>query len=136
MTAVVSQYRLEIPSKPENIYMVENFVDEIKEQLDIGDDVFANIMIALTEAVNNGIIHGNKMNENKNVVVECKKDKKLLSFTVTDEGDGFDYNNLPDPTDPNNLEKLTGRGVFLMKQLSDFLIYSKGGSQVELQFKV
>jgi serine/threonine-protein kinase RsbW len=136
MTAVVQQYRLEIPSKPENIALVEHFVDEIKEQYGLGDDIFGNILIALTEAVNNGIIHGNKMDENKMVVVECKKDNKLLSFTVSDEGDGFDYNNLPDPTDPCNIEKITGRGVFLMKQLSDFLIYSKGGSQVELQFKV
>jgi serine/threonine-protein kinase RsbW len=136
MTAVVQQYRLEIPSKPENIALVEHFVDEIKEQYELGDDIFGNILIALTEAVNNGIIHGNKMDENKMVVVECKKDNRLLSFVVSDEGDGFDYNNLPDPTDPRNLEKITGRGVFLMKQLSDFLIYSKGGSQVELQFKV
>jgi serine/threonine-protein kinase RsbW len=136
MTAVVPQYRLEIPSKPENISLVENFVDEMKEHFGIGDDLFGNILIALTEAVNNGIIHGNKLDENKVVIVECNKDNKLISFIVSDEGNGFEYNNLPDPTDPNNLEKLTGRGVFLMKQLSDFLIYSKGGSQVELQFKV
>lgn len=136
MTAVISQYRLEIPSKPENIALVENFVDEIRSHYNIGDELYGNILIALTEAVNNSIIHGNKSNENKLVVVECTKNSKTLTFTVTDEGDGFDYNNLPDPTDPANLEKVTGRGVFLMKQLSDYLIYSKGGSQVELQFKL
>ena len=135
MASVMQQYEIEISSKPENIGLVENFVDEMKEKLGFSDELYGNLLISLTEAVNNGIIHGNLVDENKKVKVQCKKEGNIISFIVSDEGNGFDYNNLPDPTDPNNLEKLTGRGVFLMKQLSDMLIYSKGGSQVELQFK-
>jgi len=131
----MQQYQIEIASAPENIHLVETFVDEMKEKFGISDELFGNLLISLTEAVNNGIIHGNQSDPGKKVKVQCKKEGNTLSFIVTDEGDGFDYNNLPDPTDPNNLEKLTGRGVFLMKQLSDMLIYSKGGSEVELQFK-
>jgi serine/threonine-protein kinase RsbW len=127
MTTTTEQYQIEIPSKPENIVLVENF--------NIADDMYGNLLISLTEAANNAIIHGNQSDPDKKVKVVCKKENNHLSFTIIDEGNGFDYNNLPDPTDPNNLEKLTGRGVFLMKQLSDLLIYSKGGSQVELQFK-
>jgi serine/threonine-protein kinase RsbW len=135
MTTATQQHQIEITSKPENIILVENFVDEMKDKLNISDEVYGNLLISLTEAVNNAIIHGNLSDINKKVSVLCKKEGNVISFIVADEGDGFDYNNLPDPTDPNNLEKLTGRGVFLMKQLSDMLIYSKGGSQVELQFK-
>jgi serine/threonine-protein kinase RsbW len=135
MTTATQQHQIEISSIPENIILIENFVDEMKDKLNITDEVYGNLLISLTEAVNNGMIHGNLSDANKKVTVICKKEGNVISFSVADEGDGFDYNNLPDPTDPNNLEKLTGRGVFLMKQLSDMLIYSKGGSQVELQFK-
>lgn len=135
MTSTANQYELEITSVAENIIEVEQFVDSLKDKLQISDNLYGNLLISLTEAVNNAIIHGNGLDANKKVKVTCKKEDNTYSFTVADEGNGFDYNNLPDPTDPNNIEKLTGRGVFLMKQLSDQLIFSKGGSQVELQFK-
>ncbi|MDX2001517.1 MAG: ATP-binding protein [Chitinophagales bacterium] len=133
---VEKDFKIKIASNPDNIVEVENFIDQIRETINIGDDVYGNIIISLTEAVNNAIIHGNECDENKEVTVSCKKDGHKIVFSVTDEGEGFDYNNLPDPTDPENLEKLTGRGVFLMKQLSDLLVFSKGGSSVEMHFKV
>lgn len=133
---VEKDYKITIGSDPDNIVEVENFIDQIKETVSIGDDIYGNIMISLTEAVNNAIFHGNENDPNKSVEVVCRKDGHTLSFIVSDQGKGFDYNNLPDPTDPENLEKLTGRGVFLMKQLSDLLVYSNGGSTVEMQFKV
>lgn len=136
MTAVAPEYKIEITSQAENIVEVERFVDQLKDKLDISDELYGNILISLTEAVNNAIIHGNRLDETKLVLLQCKKEGSVLSFTVNDQGEGFDYNNLPDPTDPANIEKLTGRGVFLMKQLSDQLIFSKGGTEVELQFKV
>ncbi len=135
MTSIANKYELEIASIAENIVEVEQFIESLKDKLQISDNLYGNLLISLTEAVNNAIIHGNALDANKKVKVVCKKDNNTVSFTVSDEGNGFDYNNLPDPTDPNNIEKLTGRGVFLMKQLSDQLIFSKGGSQVELQFK-
>jgi serine/threonine-protein kinase RsbW len=133
---VEKDYKITISSDPDNIVEVENFIDQIKETVNIGDDIYGNIMISLTEAVNNAIFHGNENDISKSVEVTCRKDGQTLSFIVSDQGKGFDFNNLPDPTDPENLEKLTGRGVFLMKQLSDLLIYSNGGSTVEMQFKV
>jgi serine/threonine-protein kinase RsbW len=135
MTSIAQQYEIEFASLAENIIEVEQFVDGLKDKLQISDNLYGNLLISLTEAVNNAIIHGNGLNADKKVKVLCKKENNVISFIITDEGEGFDYNNLPDPTDPNNIEKLTGRGVFLMKQLSDQLIFSKGGSQVELQFK-
>ena len=58
------------------------------------------------------------------------------SLAIKDEGEGFDFNNLPDPTAPENLEKPTGRGVFLMKNLSDLVVFSDNGSVVEIHFKL
>ena len=135
MTSIAQQYEIEIASLAESIVEVEQFVDGLKEKLQISDNLYGNLLISLTEAVNNAIIHGNGLNAEKKVKVFCKRENDVVSFIVSDEGNGFDYNNLPDPTDPNNIEKLTGRGVFLMKQLSDQLIFSNGGNTVEMQFK-
>lgn len=133
---VENEHKIQIASSPENIAELETFIDQLRDTEDIGDEVYGNIIISLTEAVNNAIIHGNSSDPSKNVTLAFKKDGNKLCFTVTDEGPGFDYANLPDPTDPENLEKLTGRGVFLMNQLSDMLIFSNGGNTVEMQFKV
>ena len=106
---VENGHKISIASNPDNIVEVENFIDGLRESVNIGDDVYGNIIISLTEAVNNAIIHGNLCDESKKVEVTCTKDGNNLIFSVADEGAGFDFNDLPDPTDPDNLEKLTGR---------------------------
>ncbi len=130
-------YTLQLPSKIESIALVENFVDELCTSYHIGEDVYANIMICLNEAVMNAIMHGNKENADKKVYLnlEVINDKRLV-FTIADEGDGFDFNNIPDPTSPDNLEKLTGRGVFIMKNLADQCIFNTKGNELELHFKI
>lgn len=133
---VKNEHQISIASDPENISELEGFIDQLRDSEDIGDEMYGNIIISLTEAVNNGIIHGNGCDPAKKVTISFKRDGNKLSFSVTDEGEGFDFSNLPDPTDPENLEKLTGRGVFLMNQLSDMLIFSNGGNTVEMIFKV
>ena len=130
------QFKLELRSDPDQVTELEPFVDQLKDAYGIKEELFGNILITLTEAVNNSIIHGNNSSPDKKVTVTAEKENNALTITVSDEGPGFDYNNLPDPTDPENLEKLTGRGVFLMNQLTDLLIYSEEGSTVELQFNV
>lgn len=133
---VEKDYQLKIASTPENIVLLESFIDQVKDAENVGDDVYGNIIISMTEAVNNAIIHGNECDPNKEVTVSYRREGNKLIFTVTDTGGGFDFNNLPDPTDPENLEKLTGRGVFLMSQLSDLLVFSDSGSSVEMHFKL
>jgi serine/threonine-protein kinase RsbW len=98
------------------------------------DDIYGNIMIAVTEAVNNAIKHGNANNSRKNVYLSLILNDNLLKFTIKDEGAGFNYKNLPDPTSPENLEKPGGRGIFLMKHLSDEVEFREGGKVVELSF--
>ena len=129
---------IKFASKAENIALVEKFVDDLRSELNIGDDVYGNILISITEAANNAMLHGNKADEKKQVEISYEMDdrRKNLSFIIKDQGPGFDYNNLPDPTAPENLEKTSGRGVFLMMQLADMVVFSDNGATAEMQFKL
>ena len=106
------------------------------EKFDVAPEIYGNILISLTEAVTNAIVHGNDKDMSKKVKVKMEKEAKKLTFKVTDEGTGFDFSMLPDPTAPENLLKIGGRGVFMMKQLSDMVVFSDNGSTVEMIFKV
>lgn len=129
-------YSLQLPSNSESVAVLENFIDDLVQRLEIGEDVYANLMTCLNEALTNAIYHGNKQDPNKKVYVNLDVIlNKRLVFTVTDEGEGFDFNNIPDPTDLENLEKLTGRGVFIMKRLADQCIFNTRGNEVELHFR-
>lgn len=129
-------YTLQLPSKQESITLLENLIEEIADKHNISEDTFANMMTCLSEAANNAIVHGNKLDENKKVIVNADVEGRRIIWTVTDEGDGFDYNNLADPTAPENLENLTGRGVFIIKHLADQCIFNTKGNEVELHFKI
>jgi len=125
---------IQIPSIIDNIRMIESFIDNAKERFQLDEDLYGNIMIAVTEAVNNAIKHGNSGNSTKNVHLILTLNDNLLKFVIKDEGSGFDYENLPDPTAPENIEKPGGRGIFLMKHLSDEVHFTESGKTVELSF--
>lgn len=125
---------IEVASKLDSITEVETLIDNVCEELKLNEDHYGNILIAVTEAVNNAIIHGNKYALDKKVKVDVKKEEGEILFTVADEGNGFDFNNLPDPTAPENIEKPDGRGIFLMKNLSDKVVFESNGSKVSITF--
>jgi serine/threonine-protein kinase RsbW len=128
--------KIEIPSLSENIRMIESFIDNAKEEFQLEDDIYGNIMIAVTEAVNNAIKHGNNNDKSKNVALTLKLMEHRICFTIEDEGSGFNYHNLPDPTAPENISKPGGRGIFLMKHLCDELHFLEDGKTVELNFYI
>jgi len=127
---------VKIPSIKENVSVVESFIENVGKKIKIKEVIYGNVLVSLTEAVNNAIVHGNKEDKNKNVKLVLKKNKKSICFIVEDEGLGFDYKNLPDPTNPKNIEKVKGRGVFLIKNLSDKINFKHGGRTVEMFFKL
>ena len=131
-----TSFILELASHPNSIAKIEPYVNRIVNQYDISEDLYGNILISLTEAVNNAIIHGNDNEKDKYVTVQLKHKRKNIIFSVSDEGNGFDYSNLPDPTAPENLLKLGGRGIFLMRQLSDSMDFVNDGRTVEIQFQL
>ncbi len=132
MTTTMPELRFD--SKPENIAVVERLIDQIEKDHGIVPEHYGNVLIAMTEGVNNAIVHGNKLDPEKSVAVACSIDEKNLVFRITDEGPGFDYDNLPDPTAPENIEKPHGRGVFLMRHLADECAFEDDGRIVELTF--
>jgi serine/threonine-protein kinase RsbW len=132
--AFMNTISIQVPSMVENIRMIESFIDNAKERYHLDDDIYGNIMIAVTEAVNNAIKHGNASDKSKNVHLSLSLHDSMIKFVVKDEGPGFNYENLPDPTSPENLEKPGGRGIFLMKHLSDEVQFKDKGRVVELSF--
>ena len=132
----VKNISIEIPSLAENIRIIESFIDNAKEKYHLDDDIYGNIMIAMTEAVNNAIKHGNKDNSSKNVFISLSLEDGMIKFKVQDEGTGFDFHQLPDPTLPENISRPGGRGIFLMKHLSDEVDFKENGKVVELSFYV
>ncbi|TAE51000.1 MAG: ATP-binding protein [Bacteroidetes bacterium] len=129
--------RLELPSTSDAIHKVEALIEEIAQDLDVKEDVYGNIMVAVTEAVNNSIIHGNKQDESKKVFVDiAMRHPYRLTIQVTDEGPGFNPESLPDPTAPENIENIGGRGVFLMRHLSDELSFHDDGKTAQMIFNI
>ena len=127
---------LRLPSCPKSIVEVEAFVKELSEKFNISQDKYPNILISLTEAVNNAILHGNRKDEKKYVKIASAQTLVGIKLSVSDEGTGFDPAAVPDPTATENIDCCGGRGVFLIRQLSDQVSYFNNGSTVEMHFRL
>lgn len=132
----MSKQTLKLPSCSKSICRLEQFIGVVAHQYKISNEKYPDILISLTEAVNNAIIHGNKEDIQKFVEIEISKTVKGLSFIVSDEGLGFNPQAVPDPTSPENIGCCGGRGVFLMNQLADKVEYHDNGRRVEIHFSV
>lgn len=128
--------KIVIDSDIKNISLIEKLVDDIYNQYDLNSDVYGKILLAVVEGVNNSIVHGNKLNVSKKVELEYQVSTNTIEFIISDEGNGFDYGNVPDPTLPENLEKTHGRGIFLMNHLADEIEFDNNGSKVKLIFNL
>ncbi len=126
--------KLSIPSDFNEVAQVELLVDRVCSNLGVEEDHYGNILIAVTEAVNNAIEHGNRKDAQVDVMVEVANGDKEFCFTVKDQGRGFDFVNLPDPTAPDNLLKENGRGIFLMRNLADEVEFEDNGRSVNIYF--
>lgn len=133
---ITEEPHLKLASKTENLNQVETLINQICENYKISEDHFGNILVALTEAVTNAMQHGNQSDPEKNIEIFCRANELEVSFTIKDEGSGFNYDNLPDPTALENLEKPSGRGVFLMKNLADKVDFEDNGATVILKFNL
>ena len=125
---------LSIPSEFDSVQRVETLIDNVCERLSVNEDTYGNVLIAVTEAVNNAIIHGNKMNKELNVDLYVGDKETDFCFRVKDHGDGFNFNNLPDPTSPENIYKEDGRGIFLMRSLAEEVEFDNDGRDVNIYF--
>ncbi len=114
-------YYLEIESSPNNLITVEEFVNYFAVDLGLDEEKINGLLLAVTEATTNAIIHGNKNNSLKLVRIYVTVENSTLIIKIKDEGNGFDPSIVPDPTNPENLLKDSGRGLYLMRVYMDEL---------------
>lgn len=128
--------KISLASESKSLLVLEEWINKLCDLYQISVEQYGNVLIAITEAVNNAIIHGNKNIANKKTDIEYNIDSQTITFTVFDEGTGFDFNDLPDPTSSENLEKPQGRGIFLMNHLADEVNFIDNGNVVQLKFSI
>ncbi len=132
----MNKLEISISSEINNIVKIENFIESFTACFNLSPELFGRISLSVIEAVNNAILSGNKREADKMVTVIAEKVNNQFRVTVNDEGDGFDYTNIPDPTLPDNIDKIAGRGLYLMKTLSNELIFENNGASVTLVFNL
>ena len=130
------KYHLEIESDPNNLITVEEFVNYFCKDVSLPDEKLTNVLLAVTEATTNAIIHANKCDKNKKVTIDASVENSKLIIKIKDEGEGFDPGNIPDPTEPENLLKDSGRGIYLMRVYMDDLQYNRTPSGMEFVLTV
>ena len=131
-------YHLEIESDPNNLITVEEFINYFSKDLGLDDEKLNGLLLSITEATTNAIVHGNKGDRKKNVYIDVNAADSILTIVVRDEGVGFDPSEVPDPTHPDNLLKDSGRGLYLMRVYMDELHYNHTptGTETILKLKI
>ncbi len=125
-------YRLNLRSNPKLISKVEDFLRRINRLLHLDENQFNKLLVSTTEAVNNGIIHGNQGDPDKKVSITCEVNGTAVVVRVKDEGKGFEPEEVPDPLREENLLRESGRGIFLMRTLMDHVDYFRTPKGVEV----
>lgn len=123
-----------IASDFQEIQRVEALVDKVCNTIGVNEDFYGNVLIAVTEAVNNAIEHGNHKRSDLSVEVGVGDSEDEFCFAVKDFGNGFNFDDLPDPTAPENILKENGRGIFLMRSLADEIVFENEGREVNIYF--
>lgn len=126
----------EFPAKIENISKVESIIDNICSEYDLGCEKYGKICMAVIAAAENGIIHGNKLDSEKYLNLSYKINDREIGFVVSDQGAGFNYKIVPDPTNIKMKLVKKGRGIYVMKLLSDEIKFRGRGNEVELKFRL
>lgn len=130
------QKSLRLRSVPESIHQLEGLIEEVCDDYNLNHNYLGCITVALTEAFTNALEHGNKNNPEKMIHIHFEKTSTGLSFNVKDEGDGFDFNAIPDVKDDGKEKVFPGRGIFLIKTLADDVNYVGKGNELGIGFKI
>lgn len=123
-------FRLSLNSTYEESEKVPDFVTDIQKKSQLEDDTTGNLMLLLSEAVTNAIVHGNKLDESKKVEVEVQINSEKIISTVKDHGNGFNPQVTKNPLSEENLLRDSGRGIFLIREISDSMDYLENGTKI------
>lgn len=130
----VKEFRLVFESSMKSLCRLEEFLFTLQDSFYIDEQKFATILVSVTESLTNLIVYGNKLNSDKKVFMFVRYTQESFTFTIEDEGSGFDFNNIEDPTGVTKPEKRCGRGIYIMKKLSDSFQYSENGKRLSMLF--
>ena len=125
-----------LKSEYEEAERVETLLNELQSELGFDDEFYAKLMLTVSEAATNGIVHGNKLDPNKTVSISATVSSGKLIVTTKDMGNGFVPDDVPNPLAEENLLKPSGRGVFFMNEYADKVTYQEGGTKLILEFKL
>ena len=117
-------YEKEIPSNPDLLPELEEFIIELARKSNLRDDKLNSLALSFSEAASNSMVHGNKLDKNKKVKITVHVTEKKMTVTIRDEGKGFNINTVPDPTKPENILKDSGRGIYIMRSFLDDIRYN------------
>lgn len=129
-------YELRLKSKLTEVRKVKRFIQKLAALHHFSKSRLHDVMLVITEATNNAILHGNKLDAKKHAILRCTIDGNRLLVEVHDEGSGFNPETLPDPLAEENLLKPSGRGVFLIKQLADDVRYEFSEHGTTVRFSI
>ena len=134
MRTTARTFQLTLRSNPKQVRRVEAFLQKVGEFAHLDEIQMHKLMVSVSEAANNAIIHGNKLDGEKKVKLICEVSPRWLVVTVSDQGRGFDLKKIRNPLEEKNLMRESGRGIFLMRTLMDKVEYvvERSGVQVEL----
>ncbi|GAB4331270.1 MAG: hypothetical protein Kow00127_23250 [Bacteroidales bacterium] len=128
---------LHLQSVRESFHEVEALIEKVCDEYNLNETYLGCISVAISEAFDNALTHGNRNNPELSIVVSAEKTDQGLVFTVKDEGKGYDYNSIPDPGKKGS-EPLhfPGRGLFLIKTLSDNVSFNEAGNEISIGFRL
>lgn len=122
----------ELPTAISLMHIVLEYLLKRVEKLGVVNPERSNLFVALDEAFVNAVKHGNKFDTQKLVRIHAEVSKQEAKFTIEDEGEGFDVANVPDPLDPENLFKASGRGVLFIYNIMDEVAYNERGNRLTM----
>ncbi|RNC84684.1 MAG: ATP-binding protein [Balneola sp.] len=125
-----------LKSEYEELDKLEGFLNELQEKLGFDDELYAKLMLTVSEAATNGVVHGNQLDPTKKVILTAQSDGKSLTITSKDEGPGFNPDDIADPLAEENLLNTSGRGVFLMNEYAEEVAYQDNGTKLVLKFNL
>lgn len=127
---------IKLKSEAKSLNQLEYFIEEICDDFKLNDTYFGNINVVLVEAFKNAMIHGNKNNPEKEIEIDFMKTSSGMVFSITDDGDGFNFKSIPEITNDQKETVFPGRGTFLIKSLSDGISYKGKGNILEVNYKI
>lgn len=127
---------VQLPSDLSYLPKLEGIIDNLAKAHSISAEVAANIFMAVTEAAKNAMVFGNHSSHDLPVDIYLSKESGHIVATVEDQGTGFDFSAVPDPTAPENIKKITGRGIYLIKNLADEVEFTKNGACIQMKFAI